>query len=56
MSYNDDDELKVGDLQNDEEDLDLEPDVEVPIDDDLISEDDEIESSEEFVGLDGAEY
>lgn len=54
MSYNDDEELKIGDLQE-EDDLDLDVDVDAPLDDDLIAaEDDEL--SDEFADLDGSSY
>lgn len=57
MSYNDDDELKMGDFTEEEEDdLDLDSGVEEPLEDDITPEDDD-ELAEGFAGLDGsAEY
>ncbi|MFA6251268.1 MAG: hypothetical protein WC603_01415 [Candidatus Paceibacterota bacterium] len=52
MSYNDDEEIKIGDL---EEDTDLDDDLGEPIDDDVLADDDLLD--DEFAGLDGsAEY
>ena len=57
MSYIDDEELKI-DISNDEEDDDekgLDGDLNEPVDDDLLEEDDDLLVSE-FAGLDGSLY
>ncbi len=55
MSYSDDEELKIGELAEDDDDLDLDGDIKDPLlDDDLIPE--EEEELEGFAGLDGSEY
>ena len=55
MSYNDDEELKIGDMQAEEDDLDLDADLEGPLDDD-VALDDEEEPADEFASLDGSLY
>jgi hypothetical protein len=59
MSYNDDEELKIGDSSEPEEEedgLDLVDPLDEPLDDDLLSEEeeDDDELSSEFAGLDGS--
>jgi hypothetical protein len=54
MSYTDDEELKIGDLQDDD-DLDLDAGIDGPLDDDLIPEEDD-EELEGFADLDGSSY
>jgi len=56
MSFNDDEELKIGDMTEEEDaDLLLDTDLDDPLlDDDLLLEDEEV--PEGFAGLDGAEY
>lgn len=54
MSYSDD-ELKIGDLSEEEEDFDLDPDLGVPLDDDLAPVEED-EPEEGFAGLDGSLY
>lgn len=51
MSYNDDEEVKMGDLEE-EEDADLGDDLGEPLDDDVLADDDLLE--DEFAGLDGS--
>jgi len=53
MSYKDDEELKMGDLNEEDDDLDL--DAGLPLDDEPLIDDD-IDDAEGFAGLDGAEY
>lgn len=56
MSYTDDEEVKIGDLEAPEEDdVDLDADLEITLDDDLIAEDDD-PLSDEFADLDGSSY
>lgn len=56
MSYTDDEEVKIGDMSEDEDDMDLDDPID-PVDDDLVATDDEDdEEVESFAGLDGAEY
>jgi hypothetical protein len=52
MSYSDDEELKIPGPESEEELLDEAFD-DVPIDDDLLGEDDDL-IEDEFVGLDGS--
>ena len=59
MSYNDDEELKIGDAlepeEEEEDGLDLVDPLDEPLDDDLLSEEeDDDELSSEFAGLDGS--
>jgi hypothetical protein len=59
MSYTDDEELKIGDAEEEDADLDDEAlSLEDPLlDDDLIPEDDDDDlTGEGFAGIDGAEY
>lgn len=53
MSYNDDEELMMGDLQEDD-DMDLDDDIDVPLDDDILADDDDL--SDEFADIDGSSY
>jgi len=56
MSYNDDEELKIGDVGVEEEDENEDPEEDLnepPIDDGLVDDDLLIG---EFAGLDGSEY
>lgn len=53
MSYSDD-ELKIGDLSEEEDDFDLDDGLGEPLDDDLLGDDDEPE--EGFADLDGSSY
>jgi hypothetical protein len=57
MSYNDDEELKIGDAlepEEEEDELDLVDPLDEPLDDDLLPEDEEDDLSSEFAGLDGS--
>lgn len=59
MSYIDDEEVKMDDLEEEmDEDILDDLDLDDPVDDDLIAtdEDDEDEPMEGFAGIDGAEY
>lgn len=57
MSYNDD-ELKIGEVGEDDVDLDVDPGIDLgdPLDEDIAALDEEDSTSEGFAGLDGAEY
>jgi hypothetical protein len=55
MSYNDDEELKIGEFEEgvEDDDLELGNGLDEPLlDDDLLAEDDEL--ADEFAGLDGS--
>ncbi|MES2930420.1 MAG: hypothetical protein V4665_01405 [Patescibacteria group bacterium] len=57
MSFNDDEELKIGEFADDTEDeLDLGTDLDGPLEDDLLAHDDENDEdfSDGFAGLDGS--
>jgi len=58
MSYNDDEELKIGEFEEEDDELDLDDDALDPLDDDLTPMDDiddeEDELGEGFAGLDGS--
>jgi hypothetical protein len=54
MSYVDDEELKIGDL-NDDDDLDLNDDLSGPLDDDLLADDEE-DDLEGLADIHGAQY
>lgn len=57
MSYNDDEELKIGDMsEEDDADLDLGADLDDPLLDDGILPDEDEDTEEGFAGIDGAEY
>jgi hypothetical protein len=60
MSYQDDEEFKETDVDAEvgEEDLLTDPELDEPLDDDLvaISENEDDEESEAFADIDGAEY
>ena len=55
MSYTDDEEEKIGGLDIEDDDLDLDMSIDDPLDDDLLSEDDG-EELDEFADLDGSSY
>jgi hypothetical protein len=60
MSYNDDEELKIGEFEEGEEEADdLDDAFDAPLDDDLLADDDsdddeDDEDFEGFAGLDGS--
>ena len=54
MSYKDDEDVKMGITEEEEDDLDL--DAGLPLDDDDSFIDDDMDEPEGLAGLDGAEY
>ncbi len=55
MSYTDDEEIKIGDIAEIDDDLDLDAGLDVPLEDDLIPEEEDA-LTEEFADLDGSSY
>ncbi len=53
MSYSEDEEFKIDDVEDEDADLDLDSSDPL-LDDDLLSDDDD--DMESFAGIDGAEY
>ncbi len=57
MSYNDDEELKIGAMaEEDDDDLGIGPDADGPLDDDVLADDEEDGMAEGFADLDGSSY
>ncbi len=54
MSYNDDEELKIGEIAEEDDDLGIGPDADGPIDDDILGNDDDL--IEGFADIDGSSY